>query len=85
MMNTHLVCGPGALVNAWVQTVIPTLPALVSVSCADSLGYLAPTSTINPNCLAKLLILFSRPGALPNGVDNAIVPPLSTILVVASR
>ena len=82
---TYLIGGPGALVDARIETVVPPLPALVAVAGADRLGDLAPAGAVQLDGLAQLLVLFAHPRALADAVGDAVVPPLAAVLVVASR
>lgn len=84
-MFAHLVRRPGAFVDAGVQTVVPPLPALVSVARAYHGGHLAPTGSVFVNGLEQLSVLLFRPGALFDGVRDTVVPSLATIFVVPSR
>lgn len=81
----YLVRRPGAFVDAGVQTIVPPLPALVSVARADHCGHLAPAGAVFVNGLEKPLVLLFRPSALFYRVRDTVVPPLTTIFVVPSR
>jgi hypothetical protein len=83
--ETYVLRRPGTLIDPRVETVIPSLPALVAVAGADGLGDLTLARAVLLNRLSQLLVLLSCPGALANRACNAVVPPLAAVLVIPSR
>ena len=85
MVLTYLLGGPGALVDARIEAVVPPLPTLVAVPSADRLGDLAPAGAVQLDGLAQLLVFLAHPCALSDAIGDAVVPPLAAVLVIASR
>lgn len=75
---------PRTSVNLGIKTIVPALPALISISCLDHLRDLAPTGAVNVKGLAKPLVFLSGPGSFADVVGYVVVPPFSAVLVVSS-
>ena len=85
VIGTYLILSPRALVDSGVQTVIPPLPALVPVACADIISNLAPSWPVDFDGFTEFVVFFSCPGAFSDNMCHAIMPAFSAVLVVASR
>lgn len=75
---------PGALVNARIKAIPPALKDLVAISRSNRLGDLAPAESVLFHGVEQLRVLLLAPGALADGVGEAIAPALATIFVVSA-
>lgn len=85
VFGAYLGGSPGAFVDSGVEAVVPPLPALITVTSSNCFGNFAPSCAVHLDCFSKLFVLFAHPRPLPDGVRDAVVPPLPAVLIVASR
>lgn len=81
---TYLGRRPGALVNARIKAIPPSLEDLVAISRAHRLGDLAPAESVLFHGVEQFCVLLLAPGALADGVGEAVAPPLAAVFVVAA-
>lgn len=84
-MRTHLLWCPGTLVDPWVQTVVPSFPALIPVAGSNGTGNTAPAQPVLLDSFHQLLVFLFGPGALLDRIRHAVEPSLATVLVVPAR